>query len=118
MIRQALLTQQEDRTEKDTTIPKQFGKGRRSRFSLSARCMENLGFPSRFLITGKSSLAVAESAIILRQEKSNAQPVKKIHLTQAIALGFAKTASLELSLIAKKQRQKKRGIAKGADAFW
>lgn len=118
MIRQALLTQQEDRTAKDTTIPKQFGKGRRSRFSLSARCMENLDFHSRLVIIRKTIHAAAESAIILRQEKSNAQPVRKIHLTQAITLGFAKTASLELSRIAKNQRQKKRGIAKGADAFW
>lgn len=117
MIRQALLTQQEDHTAKDTTIPKQFGKGRRSRFSLSARCMENLGFPSRFVITRKLSLAAAESAITLRQGKSNAQSVKKIHLTQAITLKFAKGVSRQLSRIEKKQRQKKRGIAKGVDAF-
>lgn len=79
--------------------------------------MENLDFHSRLVIIRKTIPAVAESAIILRQEKSNAQPVRKIHLTQAITLGFAKTASRQLSRIEKKQRQKKRGIAKGVDAF-
>lgn len=118
MIRQALLVQQEDRTAKGTTILKQFGKGRRNRFLSSARFTENLDLPSRSVITKKTSLAVAENAITLRQEKNNVQFVKKTHLTQATRLGFASSAGPELLRNAGKQKQKKRDFATVVGAFY